>query len=854
MDHRSAFDIDDEAGLQDRGAAAARASRRFGGAPREGARHRPRLHRRAARPRRARRSARRSASSASARHRLARAHSLHHVDAARGFTPDVVVIANETGRHERRSPSSRARCRPPASSSRSRCSRATRRRRRARRRPRGSATACAFTPRCRRWSSTSRGRALYTCTRPSGSTCRSGGPAPTTARRYSARAGEGGALRDLSHELNLVHLIAAVAHRGRDGRPRVGPRSRRDEDAPRCSSHRAVPARDRPRRHHRPSAAAIARRACAGDDRGGRPALRNAAHRRCKRPSSHASATRRSPSSCAPSRTATRAGCVASTTRATPCASSTRPSGRRAPGPSFVRERRHEHRRPDRSRRPRLRRAARRPRVRAQVPGHRRLRHQRRARRRARARPRSHRRDDAERAARAPALRVTTTIDDLQGLHLLRRRRADAGRRDQPPGPHAGHQGVRDRGRGAAPRAPSSSTSRPSIRASPRTICGPVLEQASAASSAASTSSSATRPSASTPATTSTRFEKIIEGRLRRGRGDARARRRASTAPSSRPASTARRRIKVAEAAKVIENTQRDLNIALMNELALIFDRMGIRTRDVLDAAGTKWNFLRVLAGPRRRPLHRRRSLLPDDEAEKLGYHPQVILAGPPHQRRHGRVRRAATREDARARRRARCRARASASSASRSRRTSPTSATAACPTSSPSSSTFGIEPLVHDPLADAAEARARVRHRRRPLRAAAASSTRVVLAVVAQSVHCRSPSATCLSIVKKGGVVVDVKSMHRPRPRARWAYRLEPLDSDVLFNSLQFLLFFPVVTALYFALPQRARWGVLLAASCCSTWRSSRRTSSSCSHDRDRLRRGPDDRARRGARGARRG
>src|SRR5690606_11815824 len=50
--------------------------------------------------------------------------------------------------------------------------------------------------------------------------------------------------------------------------------------------------------------------------------------------------------------------------------------------------------------------------------------------------------------------------------------------------------------------------------------------------------------------------------------------------------------IKVAEAAKVIENTQRDLNIALMNELAVIFDRVGIRTRDVLDAAGTKWNFL----------------------------------------------------------------------------------------------------------------------------------------------------------------------------------------------------------------------------------------------------------------------
>ena len=54
--------------------------------------------------------------------------------------------------------------------------------------------------------------------------------------------------------------------------------------------------------------------------------------------------------------------------------------------------------------------------------------------------------------------------------------------------------------------------------------------------------------------------------------------------------------IKVAEAAKVIENTQRDLNIALMNELAIIFDRLGIDTLEVLDAAGTKWNFF--LFGP----------------------------------------------------------------------------------------------------------------------------------------------------------------------------------------------------------------------------------------------------------------
>jgi UDP-N-acetyl-D-galactosamine dehydrogenase len=86
--------------------------------------------------------------------------------------------------------------------------------------------------------------------------------------------------------------------------------------------------------------------------------------------------------------------------------------------------------------------------------------------------------------------------------------------------------------------------------------------------------------------------------------------------------------IKTAEAAKVIENTQRDLNIALMNELALIFDRLGLRTKDVLAAAGTKWNFLPFSPG-----LVGGHCIGVDPyyltaKAEALGYHPQVILAG----------------------------------------------------------------------------------------------------------------------------------------------------------------------------------------------------------------------------------
>ena len=86
--------------------------------------------------------------------------------------------------------------------------------------------------------------------------------------------------------------------------------------------------------------------------------------------------------------------------------------------------------------------------------------------------------------------------------------------------------------------------------------------------------------------------------------------------------------IKVAEAAKVIENTQRDLNIALMNELAIIFDRMGIRTADVLAAAGTKWNFLKFRPG-----LVGGHCIGVDPyyltmKAQQLGYQPEVILAG----------------------------------------------------------------------------------------------------------------------------------------------------------------------------------------------------------------------------------
>ncbi|WP_343672671.1 nucleotide sugar dehydrogenase [Chitinophaga sp.] len=86
--------------------------------------------------------------------------------------------------------------------------------------------------------------------------------------------------------------------------------------------------------------------------------------------------------------------------------------------------------------------------------------------------------------------------------------------------------------------------------------------------------------------------------------------------------------IKVAEAAKVIENSQRDINIAFVNELAKIFNRMGIDTEDVLNAAGTKWNFLKFKPG-----LVGGHCIGVDpyylaQKAQELGYHPEIILAG----------------------------------------------------------------------------------------------------------------------------------------------------------------------------------------------------------------------------------
>ena len=118
------------------------------------------------------------------------------------------------------------------------------------------------------------------------------------------------------------------------------------------------------------------------------------------------------------------------------------------------------------------------------------------------------------------------------------------------------------------------------------------------------------------------------QGHLRFDAGDRRTSSTASTPRSSRPAPTRPRASRWPRRRKVIENTQRDVNIALINELAMIFDRVGIDTEEVLVAAGTKWNFL-----PFRPGLVGGHCIGIDPyyltyKAQQLGYHPQMILAG----------------------------------------------------------------------------------------------------------------------------------------------------------------------------------------------------------------------------------
>ncbi|MBI1945829.1 MAG: nucleotide sugar dehydrogenase [Deltaproteobacteria bacterium] len=218
--------------------------------------------------------------------------------------------------------------------------------------------------------------------------------------------------------------------------------------------------------------------------------------------------------------------------------------------------------------------------------------------------------------------------------------------------------------------------------------------------------------------------------------------------------------IKVAEAAKVIENTQRDLNIALMNELAMIFEKLGIRTRDVLDAAGTKWNFLKFSPGLVGGHCIGVDPYYLTTMAEKLGYHPQVILAGRRindgmgawvaqrlvkmllHADQHVKGARVGIlgltfKEDV------------------------PDLRNSRVPDIVRELEQFGCVPLVTDAYADAAEAKHEYGIELVPLEQLTALDGLVI--AVPHQAYRRMAVGDLLARVKKGGAVVDVKSMVEP-------------------------------------------------------------------------------------------
>lgn len=232
--------------------------------------------------------------------------------------------------------------------------------------------------------------------------------------------------------------------------------------------------------------------------------------------------------------------------------------------------------------------------------------------------------------------------------------------------------------------------------------------------------------------------------------------------------------IKVAEAAKVIENTQRDLNVALMNEMAMIFARLGISSRDVLAAARTKWNFLPFVPG-----LVGGHCIGVDPyyltyKAEEIGYHPQVILAGRRINDSMGTYVAQAFIE---------LLAQASKAGSPRHSRVGVLGLTfkenvrdarnSRVPEIVRELQDSGIQPLVHDPLADPAQAKADY-----GIELVGWGSLRALdglLIVVPHAYYRDMPTKQLLMSLRSGGAVFDVKSMLDPAS----------LPQDLVYGSL---------------------------------------------------------------------
>lgn len=218
--------------------------------------------------------------------------------------------------------------------------------------------------------------------------------------------------------------------------------------------------------------------------------------------------------------------------------------------------------------------------------------------------------------------------------------------------------------------------------------------------------------------------------------------------------------IRTAEAAKVIENTQRDINIALVNELAILFNRMGLDTRKVLDAAGTKWNFLKFSPG-----LVGGHCIGVDPyyltyKAQKLGYHPEIILAGRRINDAMGRYVAQQT-----------VRKLTEAGAELKGARVNILGATFKenCPDLRNSQvfgiadalEEFGLQVRISDPLADPLEAEAEYRRRLTPWDQLPPAHA-VVLAV-AHREYLELPSGRLAEMINRPGVMIDVKSLLDP-------------------------------------------------------------------------------------------
>lgn len=214
--------------------------------------------------------------------------------------------------------------------------------------------------------------------------------------------------------------------------------------------------------------------------------------------------------------------------------------------------------------------------------------------------------------------------------------------------------------------------------------------------------------------------------------------------------------IKIAEAAKVIENTQRDLNIALMNELALIFDRMGIRTADVLEAAGTKWNFLKFAPGLVGGHCIGVDPYYLTTKAQELGYLPEVILAGRRINNSIGpyiaqKCVKMLTQTDVPLRK-----ARVGIFGLTF-KENVPDLRNSKIPDIVAELATFGIDAMVHDPLGNPHEAHEEYKIEITPLDKFTGLDAAIL--AVAHKEYIANPHGNIFERVRDGGVVIDVKS-----------------------------------------------------------------------------------------------